>query len=415
MSKIPSLKEWRTATNGGKLSVRSKQLKALDKALEDYWTMVDSELPTDLKPVREALVRWIEYKGDWRNSQRNASPKRIVEQLYDALNSNSLSKEDRAAFEAQDLWRRQRLALLFAGTKLVKRADYEEQIIGKADTAWQAFKNFVNVAVVKPTKKGAPLLAPVAAGGAVVGIDIAVADMLKDFCDTSSLDEASKILLEVSGVSAAEMITTFSQCLPLLGLATSAVQTFKSTGQAARAAYRASDIGRRNGFILPGGDIAEAFKALHLLLRREAMNQARTAAIDASAFGARLALHSVDAGIGSSVAVTAGSLLLKAINTIRNACRFYKAAKVANEILSNPYNLDAKISVQFGSLAFKEQIEWIKRKHLDPVLRAAAEYVSKSPAILLDAENRALFSVGTRLRHKEYKGKIPVYRFPQPN
>jgi hypothetical protein len=448
MSKIPSLKDWLAVTNGGVLSVRSKQLKALDTALENYWKARDNELPTDLKPLRDALANWIGYKGpDWRNSQRNAPPKRIVEQLYDVLDTGSFSKEDLAAFKEQDEKRRERLVFLFAGTKFVSASKYEGQIMGRAETLSEVMAGIWRSAGRPAAKFAGPSVGAVAAGGAVVGIDVAVADMLKDMCDTSSLDEAGRILLEVTGVSAAEVIKTFAECLPLLGLATSAVQMFKSSGQAARAAMRAFEIGRRTGFILPGGDVAEAFKALHLLLRREAMNEARTAAIDASAFGARLALHAVDGGIGSSAAITVSSLVVKGIIMMRNAYRFNKATRAANQILSDRNNLDSRMFgvfpllgcymllmcdtfeivnmvrteqarngvVRFGTLGFKEQIEWIKRKHLDPVLATAAECISKSPLLLLDAQNQALFSKGTRLMHKEYKGKIPVYRTPEPN
>jgi hypothetical protein len=70
MSKIPGLKEWLTVTNGGILSVRSKELKALDKALEKYEKARNNELPTELEPLRDALVKWIDKEGAlWRTSR----------------------------------------------------------------------------------------------------------------------------------------------------------------------------------------------------------------------------------------------------------------------------------------------------------------------------------------------------------
>jgi hypothetical protein len=441
MSKIPSLKEWRTATNAGKLSIRSKQLKALDTALENHWKMVDSELPTDLQPVREALSNWIGLKGpDWRKSERNAPPKRIVEQLYDSLDRSALSDKDREAFQWQDEQRKQRIALVFEGTQFVNRKAYFRYAEGDWRAVGDDFKRLGGWIKGQAKGKGKSL----AGGAAVAGIDIAVANWLKATCDTENLDEASQMLMEISGVSAAEAITTFAECLPLIAVAASAIQMLNSAVQAARAAHRATKMKRKTGFILPGGDIVEAFEALRRLLQREAMNQATIAAIDAGSFGTRLALHGADGGIATNAAVTAGSMVAKIIAKIGRYMWAKKEAMAANEalrlgdlnsslfgrfpllgcymlLMCDTFEIVNMVrteqaqngTVRFGTLAFKEEVQWIKRKHLDPVLAAAAECVANSPFLLLDKERRALFSKGARLMHKKYEGKVGQYPVPE--
>jgi len=79
---IPTYESWKTRTERGFFTPRSKQLKAIDEALKTY-NKVKSE--PNKAALKDKLDKWIAYKGaGWKTSTRNTD--HVVEELLQALN-----------------------------------------------------------------------------------------------------------------------------------------------------------------------------------------------------------------------------------------------------------------------------------------------------------------------------------------
>jgi len=115
---IPSYEDWMTHTKLGVTRPRSLALRGVDNALADYHKGPNGKKASAL---RRALQSWIKEKGtSWRNNDRNRPPRRIITQLYDALNEMpDFSVEEVAALQFQEEERRKRLQLIFQNKKVV--------------------------------------------------------------------------------------------------------------------------------------------------------------------------------------------------------------------------------------------------------------------------------------------------------
>src|SRR5581483_4932614 len=75
-------------------------------------------------------------------------------------------------------------------------------------------------------------------------------------------------------------------------------------------------------------------------------------------------------------------------------------------------------AVQFGSLGWKEEVEWIKPKYIDPILRSAAQVVAASDIILRNKKTGRFYLNGETGRITSWQSiypSTPEGRSPQPH
>jgi len=476
MPDIPNTNDWMTNT-AVLLSSRSRELRAVDAALQEYWnTPAGAARQPKRKALGNALAAWIGSKGpNWRESSRNRPPRRIVAQLYDALNTSMFNEKDLEAFEFQDEQRRRRLRTIFQGKEIVWKALNAGQEVKAAHQelkgiasggAWKPAAGQIEAAKAQAASAAKDrtdyangkwqLTRDVAGPGLSAGLGIAsiqtgnlnwpaqktfglgginssprdFQQMLRDLCGgTGSIADINAQFLQTVGVDVQQIAADVT---PIVSNVFSGARVLLAWGKVCLAEYRRRQAAKHAEFIVPGGDITEAFKALQVLLDRSVWAETTQAGLQSADFATRTLLSFTDFGAVSSTACGVAFTLAKLLHKLALLGREYAETRDARALLTNPANLStdlfrsypllgcymllcsdtseiinmvragrrAKGAVRFGDLAWKQQVEWIKKESLEPVLERAAAFVYSSPFLLRDATTRrgmpvhALYGVG---------------------
>ncbi|HTS32238.1 MAG TPA: hypothetical protein VMH81_40495 [Bryobacteraceae bacterium] len=471
MPDIPAYDDWirHTATL---LTARSRELRAVDAALHQYWnTPAGARRQPMRRALSNALANWIGTKGpQWRESTRNKPPRRIVTQLYDALNTSVFNEKDLEAFEFQDQERRKRMRVIFQGKEIVwkalnaaedvKAAQQELKASVAGNGLWQpgpksakqiadlksahtsAAKDRVDYApgkwqlardVAGPGLTAGLGSAAIQAGnlnwaaqksfglGGVSASPVAFHQMLQDLSGGCSTADIGRLLL-TAGVDVQQLAADVT---PIVSNIFSGAKVLVAWGKVCLAEYRRRQAARQSDFILPGGDIAEAFKALQTLLSRAVATEGVQAGLQSADFATRTVLSFTDFGAVSSTACGVAFTLAKLLHKLALLGREYAETRDARRLLANPANLGTSLftsypllgcymllcsdtsdtvnmvraegmrknAVRFGDLAWRQQVEWIKKDGLDGVLERAAALVYSSPFLVRDAVTKRAMPV----------------------
>jgi hypothetical protein len=476
MPDIPSYNDWMKHTALGFMSPRSIQLQAVDTALRDYWnTPAGAGRQPKRRALGDALANWIGTKmPEWRTSQRNKPPERIVERLYDALNTTLFTDLDLDAFTFQDEVRRKQVQNLFLGKEIAwkvlnpakdAKEVYAELKRGRtpskdaADIKKGLAKQTARRATYEPGKwtLARDVSSPVIEAG--LGIDAIRKGMLnKGTLDSVAaqrfgLDGAaqahhdfhemlhdlwggmatpSEISWHLMGTLGVDAKTLAADVTPIVSNVISGVKVLIAWGKVGMAAYRRYKVNCQTGFIMPAGDIMEGFKALQVVLDRVVTSETTQAGLQTADLATRTVLSFADLGAASSTAVGVAFTLAKLLHKLYLLGREFAETRDARKLLANPDNLDSRLfavypllgcymllcsdtdaiinmvragkmrkgAIRFGDLAWKEQVVWVKKYSLDPVLERAAAMVYSSPFFLRDAVTKrgmpvhALYGVG---------------------
>lgn len=493
MAEIPSYDDWMRSTSV-MMSVRSSQLKAVDSALRDYW---NSPSGGARQPKRNALgaalANWIGTKGpEWRNSDRNRPPARMVERLYDALNTTMFNQADLEAFEFQDAERRKRIETLFRNKEIVwkvlnpakevKEAHREMQGLSSSgrskpspasatdiaairkqqrteasrrvvyepgrgkfgrEVADVSFQTGLGVSSIVTNNLNWPAEQRFGLGGtAMAGGDFH--QMMHDLAGGgASSSEINWHLFQTIGMSTHQLA---ADVVPIVSNVLSGAKVLIAWGKAARSVYQRYKVSCQTDYIMPGGDVASAFKSLQTLLDRKVSADTRDAGLQTADFATRTVLSFVDLGAASSTAAGVAFALAKFLHKLALLLREFAETRDARQLLSNPANLDTRLfstypllgcymllcsdtsevinmvrteqmrkgAIRFGDLAWRQQVEWIKRGNLDPVLVRAADVVYSSPFFIRDSVTKqgmpfhALHQVGILSRTAQKLGKASL-------
>ena len=128
MPELLSHRDWMKLTDGGLLSIRSSQLKAVDAALKTYETKPN---PTNKDAIMKALVRWFQKEGpNWKNSVRNKS--NAVDTLHRQLLGIGPEKTGEGMVAISHARDESRAIVhdLFQGQKLVYRSGFWNKLAG---------------------------------------------------------------------------------------------------------------------------------------------------------------------------------------------------------------------------------------------------------------------------------------------
>jgi hypothetical protein len=494
---IPSYIDWMAHTALGIFRVRGEHLRGVDNALKDYWNTAEGRREQKVKALSNALANWIHAKGpNWRKEDRNKPPERIVEALYNALNVHAkLTEKELAALKYMDDDRRQRLGQLFRGKEIVWKAlnpakdakqAYTELMQGVSSKGpWAPSQDAVrDIKKIKERQAkeaslrvthevgkwtlARDLASPVIESG--LGIDSITRGTLSSVASSnfglSGLGQAPQAfhgmlhdlwggmadpkeisghLLSTIGVDATKLA---GDIIPIVSNVFSGINVLIAWGKVGLAKYREYKINCQTGFIMPEGDIIEAFKALERLLARKVTSETIQAGVITTDFALRTALSFADLGAASSTAVGVASTLAKLLHKLYLLGREYGETRDARKLLERPDNLDSHLfaaypllgcymllgsntsdlvnmvtweamregAIRFGDLAWMEQVEWVKKNSIDVVLERAAELVYFSPFLVRDATTKqrmpvhALYGVGgfDKLGHKLSKANAIV-------
>ena len=200
--------------------------------------------------------------------------------------------------------------------------------------------------------------------------------------------------------------------LPIIGNITSGAKLLAAWGKVALAKYREYET-NKHGHVLATGDVEAAFRGLQTLLDRKVTSETVQAGIQTADFATRTAMSFVDFGAASGTLIGVVSAVSKLIHNLYLLGREYSETRAARVLLSTPANLDYTLfetypllgcymllcsdlseliamsaieankgGVPFGAMGWMDDVENIKKNHIDPILSRATSLVYKSPFMI---------------------------------
>lgn len=395
--------EWMEKTALDWKHPRSSRLKRIDSALK-----AASKMPTmeNMRELRKAINDWIRYKGvnNWKQSQRNKDG--IAERLrvwaFAPDLPTPMSKEEVEAWKYIEEQRKLALHRVFSDKKV--RLKIMSAIMKGKDAASDvkdAAKNFKQcIGVLAGTVEVKPHHAPnLVSGVQAVGKS---AGVVKDFVHGDLLDIKSMDLEHlklVKDMIPLDQITT--DFLPFVNIVTGAVGLLIKWGkvaQAARAVYKTEN----SRYTIELGDPQKAFDGLMKCLKRDRTSKALQASQASAKFALQTAGTFADMGAATGPAIAAANAAATLAHKLFLFGREVKEVRKANKILSDPDNLDFKLfesyplagcymircadlsdiiamsTVQFGNPGWMDDIEDMKKKYIDPMIKHCDRFIKES-------------------------------------
>src|SRR5271165_834649 len=237
--------------------------------------------------------------------------------------------------------------------------------------------------------------------------------MLQDLCGGANPADISWHFLQTLGLDVQKLATDVT---PIVSNVFSGTKVLLAWGKVCLADYRMRQVAKKSEFLVPEGDIPVSVKALQEFLDRVRWSEGVQAGLQTADFSTRTILSFTDGGAVSSAAVGVAFTLAQLMHKLALFGREYAETRAARELLDDPDNMDARLfasypllgcymllcsdtsdivnliryermrnnSVRFGDLAWQNEIEWVKKDGLDPVLERAAALVHSSPFLLRD-------------------------------
>ena len=246
-----------------------------------------------------------------------------------------------------------------------------------------------------------------------------------------SLPNINTHLLKTLGTDVGGLSDTV---MPIVSNNTSGIKLVVAWGTVALSKYR-----KLGCVISRGGDMEAAFKALQVLLDRKVTSDTIQASIPTADFATRTAMSFVDFGAVSRAAVGVVSSLSKLVHKLYLMGREYSETQDARTLLSSPANLDYTLfevypllgcymllcsdlsellamsraesiqgGVPFGADGWMDDVEYLKKHHIDPILTRATEFVHASLFKMLNMPLHAPYQPGglDKLQQKISKGML---------
>jgi hypothetical protein len=395
--------EWMAKTALDWKHPRSGRLKRIDSALKAADKMPTME---NMRELRKAINDWIRYKGvgNWKQSARNVGG--IVERLRTWAFAPDLptpmSAEEVEAWKYIEEERKKALHKVFQG-KHVRLKIMSAIMKGKdaASDVKDAAKNFKQcIGVLAGTVEVKPHHAPnLVSGVQAVGKG---AGVVKDFVHSDLLDIKNMDLEHlklVKDMIPLDQITT--DFIPFVNIVTGAVGLLIKWGkvaQAARAVYKTEN----SRYTIELGDPQKAFDGLMKCLKRDRTSKALEASQASAKFALQTAGTFADMGAATGPAIAAANAAATLAHKLFLFGREVKEVRKANKILGDPDNLDFKLfesyplagcymircadlsdiiamsTVQFGNPGWMDDIEDMKKKYIDPMIKHCDRFIKDS-------------------------------------
>lgn len=224
--------------------------------------------------------------------------------------------------------------------------------------------------------------------------------------------------------------------MPIISNITSGAKLLVAWGKVGLAKYREYDASTHSHVLMPG-EMAAAFKALNELLERNVTSETVQASIQTADFTARTAASFVDFGAVSGTMIGVVSTLGKLVHKLYLLGREYSESRAANRLLGNPKNLSYRMfqtypllgcymlvcsdlseiialsrveqlerGIPFGAAGWMDDVEYIKKTHVDPLLERATSVIYKSPFVIPNMPLHALYKPTFLDKAEQKAGKL---------
>ena len=310
---------WMKYTYGGRTSIRSSQLKAIDAALSQY-----HECPTkdSLGKLRAAVMAWMQKEGpNWKSSVRNRY--HAVDDLHKqamGLPAPPRDAGDIVGFSYLRAESRTIVDELFRG----KSMDWKPGILPKL--ADQKFGLAINASMA--TKNSAAFSSN-SSGVASKAMEIAQ----KAFDTLVPYTVAGEVGMALAKVMPDFMKEFAASMVPFAGVAATGGMAVYNGCQALHTAYVIHDTQKHQARSLSADEPAAAIRALIRLLERERNYQVYSASVGTAAFTGQLVSVLVDGGTVSTAAIGLAANTAKLANIIRVIVEDVKEKSAANKAM----------------------------------------------------------------------------------
>lgn len=316
MSDIMPHTRWMKYTYGGRTSIRSSQLKAIDTALTRYHQIPS---PANLDALRTAIVGWMKKEGPgWKSSVRNKYF--AVEDLYSQSMGIPVPPRTGAEIMGFSYVRAESRVIvddLFRG----KSIDWKPWILPKlADNKWGLTLNSADAAK------------NVAAFTSGSGAASKAAEMAQNAFNTLvPMTVAGEVGMALARVIPDFMKEFIGCMMPFAGVAVTGGVAIYNGCQTIRSEYRLCDAHTHQARSLSADEPAAAIQALVRILERERNYNAYSASVSTASFVGQLTGVLVDGGTATTAAVGLASNVAKLVNIIRVIVRDVLEKNAANQ------------------------------------------------------------------------------------
>jgi hypothetical protein len=342
-----SHRDWLKLTDGGLLSIRSSQLKAVDAALKTYETKPN---PTNKDAIMKALVRWFQKEGpNWKNSVRNKH--NAVDTLHRQLLGVSLEKTGEGMY-ALSLARNESRAIvheLFQGQKLIYRSGFWTKLAGpgffgkvsakiSVGTVVSSVNTFSGGAIVKGGRAAVngvrSLPGAIAGPGGSMNVQVQsphiVQQLLKDIIPP---DIYRDVIVGLTEVLPSFMAEWAAACAPFVGVITSGGGAVVSAATTLRAAWRMREGTIHGQRTLSADEPDKAMQAIVIMLDREQTNQVASLGVGIAQFGGKLAGVLADGGTATNAAIGLAAAVAKLAMLVSAIVIDVREKNAANKIM----------------------------------------------------------------------------------
>lgn len=404
MSELMSHRDWMKLTDGGMMSMRSNQLKAVDNALLAYERQ---RSPAARNAVNAALQGWIGSKGaGWKTSVRNKH--NAVDSLFRQLTGlGNQGPADRVALSHIRDETRAIVTDLFQGKQLTFRPGILTKIAGNDFLS----KAGVGVTVFGTGRSVHKLAALHGSGGGGGHAGQLASGLLDEVIPPAIRGE---VLQALAAQMPSFMHELAASCAPFVGLGTSGAGVLIGAAKVARAEFRLEQARMHSARTLSAGEAEAALNAVVRMLDRESTNSLAGLAVGMTEFGGKAAAFLADGGTATNAAIGAASGLVKLIMIARLAVRDIGERNDANAILKQPV-ITVKLfeacpvmgaylvccaptSVimntildpeRFGQPGMMDIVERAAKKHLAPMKAQAQRLVKEHRMFIAELQNHA--------------------------
>lgn len=378
MPNIMSRTDWLKLTDGGRLSIRSSELKSVDKALEAY---EKQKTEANLDLLRSALVAWIQSKGpDWKKSVRNrhGAVDTLFRQLM-GIEGPKKSGDDIVALSHIRAESRAIVTDLFRGAELEWRSGFFRKVNARTRVEKA---NFVNDAINN---------------------DI-VENIVKNICKLIiPEDKFPDVFALILQQMPTFLVDFAAEIAPFVGVITSGGKTLKSGVEVAIKQYGVCSAGRHLKGSLSVEEPRLAIEAMIGILRGERKEKAMEFGIEAVGFAGKLGTLLADGGAATNTIIGVASTLANLAIFVRAFVNDYRERNSVNKLLAAGGSLQAAVLFEtspltgayliccvptsvmvnsifdrFYNLGWQGDVEYAVRNHIEPLRQEAVRIIRDS-------------------------------------
>lgn len=318
---------WMELTKGGLTKVRSKELKRLDKALENFHKEKGSEKA--LKSLDSAFKAWCKKAGEnrFKKSLRNqyGAVSQLGRQISETLSHTPFVFIDKELQEAIDFMESEQIKLnrmVFLGARVVLKAktfeDTAEEIQENADELKSNLEELTGKDLSLPTGKALETLKGTISEdvGGLFGGELCT---VMQFVGEESYKDMAENIIE--------------GMIPIYAQLKAGAEMVKAWTDVAQKQYKIRDVNKKSD-IINAKDPAAALEAIVRLLKRERTILIKEATTATASFASSVSTAVLDGGTISGAVVGTATAVANLVQSIVTLVRDIKEMNYANSLLA---------------------------------------------------------------------------------